>query len=248
MHKRKLNDILILMVMSSLLLIGQTHANPRDMPNKKEIIQSYDWKKVKFPGIKATEFTVGEEGRIDLVMDQSSGLLYRPLSPAEQNNSFLKWQWKVDQNFPPTPLSDKDKGDCPIAVHVWFPKGKGDKNNGFKRFIGRLFGYEIPGRVITYVWGGTEQQGDVIENPHFEKRGYFIVLKPGSFTSQSWITEQVNFRNDYQKIFNEPAPKPTHIALSGDSDNSATVARASVRMLMFSGGETDSKTLDKKTR
>lgn len=252
LNKRKVRNIFILMVISSFLLIGQSHAQSRHKPANKQTShsstnQNSDWKKVKFPGIKATEFTVSKEGRVDLFMDQSSGLLFRPLTAAEQNYSSLAWQWKVDQNFPPASLSDKDKGDSPVTVHVWFPKGKGDKNNGFKKFIGRLLGYKIPGRVISYVWGGTGLRGEVIENPHFEKKGYFIILKPGNFNRKSWVNEQVDFRSDYEKIFNEPAPMPTHVAISGDSDNSRAVARASVRKVKFSNNEINSKNLNPKT-
>ncbi len=230
------------MVISSFLLIGSAHGQPRHKSAKKKPSPNITWKKVKFPGIKATEFTMSKAGRIDLFMDQSSGLFFRPLTKAEQNCSSLEWQWKVDQTFPPVALSDKDKGDRPVAVHVWFPKGKGDKTNGLKNFVGRLLGYKIPGRVISYVWGGIGLQGEVIENPHFEKKGFFIIQKPGIFNSKVWINERVNFRKDYTKIFNSPAPMPTHVAISGDSDNSAAVARASVRKLKFSNSETNSKT------
>ncbi|PCJ31582.1 MAG: hypothetical protein COA93_10765 [Alphaproteobacteria bacterium] len=235
------------MVIGSFLLIGQSHPQSRHEPVEKQTSHSFtnqnsDWKKVKFPGIKATEFTMSKAGRIDLFMDQSSGLLFRPLTKAEQNCSSLEWQWKVDQNFPPVALSDKDKGDRPVAVHVWFPKGKGDKTNGLKNFVGRLLGYKIPGRVVSYVWGGTGLQGEVIENPHFEKKGYFIILRSGNFNNKSWVNEQVDFRRDYEKIFNAPAPMPTHVAISGDSDNSGAVARASVRKLKFSNREPSPKT------
>lgn len=192
------------------------------------------WKILKFSGIKKNEYVIHENGIIDIHMDDSSSLLYRKISETEKEAAFLSWQWKIALGFAATSMTDKTKDDRPVAIHIWFPKEKTDKNKGFKEFFGRLFGYDFPGRVITYVWGGTEKQGEIIENPHFEERGFLIVQKPGTFVSDAWIDEQVNFRADYKKIFGEDAPDPTHVAISGDSDHSHVIAMSSVQMIKFS--------------
>ena len=193
------------------------------------------WENLKFSGIKKNEYVINEDGVIDILMDDSSSLLYRKISDREKETSLLSWQWKITEGFPATSMANSDEDDRPVAVHIWFPKEKSDKNKGLKEFFGRLFGYDFPGRVITYVWGGTENERDFLENPHFKERGFIIIQKSGLFESDDWIEEQVNFREDYEKIFNEQAPNPTHVAISGDSDHSHVTAKSSVQMIKFSG-------------
>lgn len=216
------NNIIVLTIAFSFLFAGHLYA---------ESDQISEWKSVKFPGIKENKFVIDQNGKIDLFMDKSSSLLIRPLNETEQNKTTLKWQWKVDKNFPPTPLADETVDDRPVAVHIWFPKIKTDKSGGFKEFFGRLLGYNFPGRVISYVWGGTEEVNEVIENPHFKERGYQIILRQGQYNSESWINEQVNFKQDYEKIFEGVAPLPTHIAVSGDTDSIQQMATSSVRRI-----------------
>lgn|GEM_PF-846246 len=232
-HMAKLLFCLSVLAVGYHVSSADVSAKPRHVAKKKKADDYHGWKKVKFPGIKANKFQISEQGQIDVKMDKSSGLIYRPLNDQEQISQTLKWQWKVDQNFPATPLSEKDIDDRPVAVHIWFPDEKGaKKEGGFTRLVGRLLGYEFPGRVLTYVWGGTEQAGDVIANPHFEDKGYFIILKPGAYENPNWVSEQVDFRKDFERIFQKKAPNPTHIAISGDSDNSGVMAASSVRMIM----------------
>lgn len=196
--------------------------------------QNLDWKQLKFSEINENEFVIEENGIINILMNNSSSLLYRKILDSEKETSTLNWQWKIEKGFPATSMVNSKKDDRPVAIHIWFPKTKSDKNKGFKEFFGRLLGYDFPGRVITYVWGGTEDYREIIENPHFKERGFIIIQKPGSYKTDDWEIEQVNFREDYRNIFNEDAPNPTHVAVSGDSDHSHVEARASVKLINFS--------------
>lgn len=218
-----LKNLISFFVIGTLLVPITIHAQQRT-----------DWKTLKFSGIKKNEFVIEENGIINILMDSSSSLLYRKILDSEKETSILNWQWKIKKGFPATSMADNNKDDRPIAVHIWFPKDKKDKNKGFKEFFGRLLGYDFPGRVITYVWGGTEDYREIIENPHFKERGFIIIQKPGSYKTDDWESEQVNFREDYRNIFNEDAPNPTHVAVSGDSDHSQVQAEAAVRMIIFS--------------
>ncbi len=188
------------------------------------------WKIMDFPGIPATEFTLSDDHEIDLFLNKSSAVLYKKLNEKEKSAVGLSWQWKVDQSIPITGMAEKGDDDRPIAVHIWFP---GKKSGGLKRFFGRLAGYEIPGQLLTYVWGGHGKKGTIIENPHFREKGYYIILRPGAFASFDWQNETIDFRKDYQTIFGHAPPPPTHVAISGDSDDTQSVGRASVRALEF---------------
>lgn len=192
--------------------------------------QDRPWKIKDFPGIPATEFTVSDEHKIDLFLNKSSAVFYKKLNKEEKSAVGLSWQWKVDQSIPVTGMAEKGDDDRPVAVHIWFTD---KKSGGLKRFLGRLAGYEIPGQLLTYVWGGHGKKGTIIENPHFRGKGYYIILRSGSFVGSDWQNETIDFRKDYEKIFGDVAPLPSHIAVSGDSDDTKSVGRASVRELEF---------------
>jgi hypothetical protein len=89
-----------------------------------------------------------------------------------------------------------------------------------------LYGEEMPGTSLTYVWASREPRGAEWPNP-FTASARMIVATSGAPSSAGWVDVEVDLLADYPRAFGRPAPAPLFLALMTDSDNRCLRARAS---------------------
>lgn len=191
------------------------------------------WKENTFSDIPATEYLVKADGTILIIANQSSSILHRRLSPKEREGTALAWEWRVQDPVPPTDLTQKGEDDRAVAVHIWFKDKKGGLFAGIKRSLAKLSGRSLRGKAISYTWGGTQEPGTVLENPFMKGDGVIIVLRGEEAPTGKWIRERVDFMADFEAAFGYRPDPPKGIAISGDSDNTGVMSRASVRDIHF---------------
>lgn len=195
-----------------------------------------DWSLLTLPDKAPASFTaLGEDG-LRIEANQAVAFLYKEI--AVQGNKRLAWRWRVDKAIAPAPLERVGQDDRPLAIHVWFPP-PAEKRSFFDR-LGSLFGYPSIGRVMTYVWGGTEARGTVLAHPHFEQ-GQMIVLRGPEARTETWYEETVDIAADYRRAFGEAAPERLYIAISADTDDrggSSSAILDRFRWIMQAAGTT----------
>ena len=194
------------------------------------------WRVLAFPGIAPSRFVVDDDGRIEVLAENSSGLLYRMILPTERHRPFLTWRWRVDEATAPSDLTRKGADDRPLAVHLWFPMPP-ERRSLWQR-LGDTVKTEIldiplTGRVLTYVWGGTRARGDKMANPYLEGRGVMIVLRDGHAPTGQWFMERIDYARDFEMAFGTPPPSPSFIAVSGDADDTWGRSAGTVANLAF---------------
>lgn len=192
------------------------------------------WKLIAFPGITPSNFVHKPDGRIDVISDKSSAMLYRALKPGEAGRRYLSWSWRVDTAPPATDITRRG-GDRPLAVHLCF---KGKPREGFFDWMAEVVSPSVEGfsrdhRCLTYVWGGTAGSGRMFPNPYMSGRGMMIVLRGAETPTGEWFAEKIDCARDYVAAFGEPAPKPSFLAISGDSDATRSRAAGSIVRLVF---------------
>ena len=191
-------------------------------------LQALGWQMLTFEGIPPTRFRRQADGAIVVEARSSSAVLFRRLAETDRGHT-LTWRWMVRQGLPPTPQDRKGADDRALAVHVWFGPRLGTSGL-FKTLAGAL-GFDVPGRVLTYAWGGQGVQGEVLVNPHYADEGRIIVLRGGRPPERVWLAERVDLKADYRRAFGDEAPAPSHIAVSGDADDLDAVSLGLVRGL-----------------
>ena len=164
---------------------------------------------------------------IEVVADGSVAFLYRELEPPMTPSPRLEWQWRIDRNIPPTDQASTETDDRPLAVHIWFDDGGGSLLGSVASLLGR----PRVGHLITYVWGGKRPAGTIMPNPHYPKKGAIIILRNGSAPAKGWQREARDIAADFHASFGV-APdlsKLRYVAVSGDTDDGRTRARARIR-------------------
>ena len=215
-----------------LLCAAAAVAGPRVLELEKA-----GWKIWTLDGKKATRFTRRDDGAIKIVADRSFAMLFRRIANDQDRAHQMVWRWRVDETMQPTDQSRKGGDDRPIAVHLWFDDDPNTSSlwRRLKRTVARhLLGVPLPGRAITYVWGGLRERGNRIASPHAESDWAMIILRPGSTPTGRWFHERVDFVADFEKAFGQPPTAPMYIALSADSDDTASRSVALISDIAFS--------------
>ena len=120
---------------------------------------------------------------------------------------FLSWRWRVRQ-LPKGGNENKKSGnDSGAGVYVVF-KGS--------------FGLN---QVLKYVWSTSLDIGTITKSP-YNGRTKIIVLQSGPGKLNQWISQRVDVRKDYQKLFGNNPPPVEAIALMTDSDDTKSSASA----------------------
>ena len=156
-----------------------------------------DWDLLTLPDKTPAEFTpFGSTGlRID--SDRSVAFLYTEMT--REGGKQLSWRWRVDKSPPPAPQDQVGRDDRPLAIHFWFPTPPEERS--FFDDLGNLFGYPVIGRVMTYVWGGTDSRGASMDHPHFEE-GRLIILRGPEAAVGTWYDETIDITavNDEESL------------------------------------------------
>lgn len=220
-------------VVLSVFFLAQP-AGSKGLPVRPDLAEA-GWKVLTFAGKPATRFAGRADGTIQVTATKSVAILYRRVPDRDRPKKQLTWRWRVDKTIPATDLSRKGHDDRPLAVHVWFPK---DPNRtGMLESLGTalagLFGVPLPGKVLTYVWGGKGRRGDTIINPYIPLDGTMVILRSGDAPTGQWFTEQIDFVSDFEHAFNYRAPAPAYVAVSADADDTMGQSLALVTDILF---------------
>ena len=195
------------------------------------------WEEVTFDGKAANDHRLGDEGTIVVDGDRSVSLIQREVSVDIAATPILTWRWRVDHGVPPTDLTQKGGDDRSLALYVTFPFRPEEASllERMKRgVVETIAGEAAPGRILCYVFGGESERGAFLESPYFGDGGMTVVLRPATAPTGEWLEERVDLAADYQRVFGSAPDDPTHVAISADSDDTATRIRAALADIAFS--------------
>lgn len=120
---------------------------------------------------------------------------------------FLSWKWRVHKLPSGGDETRRDKNDSGAGIYVIF-KGKFKLNN-----------------IIKYVWSSTLPAGTITNSP-YNNRTRIVVLRSGAEKKGQWVTQKVNIRDDYLRLFGKNPPEVEVIGLLSDADNTGSEAMA----------------------
>ena len=132
----------------------------------------------------------------------------------------LSWRWRVDQGLDLFQEQTKAEDDFAARVYILFELDK-SRASTLRRLRHRLakliYGKDIPGSALNFVWTNRLPAGTVWDNP-FEPSSKMIALAQGANTG--WRRETVDVVARYRELFGTPIPPLLGLAIMSDSDNS----------------------------
>jgi len=198
-------------------------------------LKAAGWQQLTLPGKSPTRFAGRSDGAIEVRASDSASFLYFDVSGKSQNARYLTWRWRVEQAPAPSDLTQKGADDRPLALHVWFPERSGERDPWelLSGAVAWAFDVPVPGKVLTYVWGGQAERGDYLANPYLEDDGMMVVLRPGDAPKGQWFEETIDFAADFEMAFGYSPPPAAYVAVSADCDDTMGTSMALIADIML---------------
>jgi hypothetical protein len=155
-----------------------------------------------------------------LTVDKQCTSIGKQVSFSPDSHPILSWKWRVHTLPIGGSEEKKETNDSGAGVYVIF-KGKFKLN-----------------KILKYVWSTTLPSGTILPSP-FNQNTKVIVLQSGSEKTNQWLTETVNIRDDFRKVFGVAPPPVIAIAILSDADNTGSRAVADYDDFKAIAGESE---------
>lgn len=183
------------------------------------------WQEQRLSLFSSNDYRFGQS--LDLVSEGSVSIAWTRVDRASWDTDGASWNWTVAQSVPATDLSLKGGDDRNISLYfVFVPEELAPGLEGAN--IRSLLGNKDV-RIVQYAWGGNHVPGQVIRSPYGPQgQGVTIALRQAGTGSHS---EDVDLAADYARAFGGAKGALVGLAVSGDSDDTDSVIRATISNL-----------------
>ena len=181
------------------------------------------WKEQKLTLFSSNDYSFGNS--LSMTSNGSVSIAWTRVGQGDWGAGAASWNWAVSQSVPATDLSRKGGDDRNISVYfVFVPADVAPSlaGAGIRSLLGR-----DDVRVMQYAWGGNHGRGSIIKSP-YGRGGVTIPLRQAGTGS---VSESVNLAADYARAFGGTKGALIGLAVSGDSDDTNTVIKATVSNL-----------------
>lgn len=183
-------------------------------------LERQGWRHWTFRGFTPTRYEAAGSFMLAIRSRRSSSVLYRPLANPQPGAATLTWRWRVDRPVPPSDIGKKPGDDRSIGLYIAFAEG----SDGPIARLGDALG--LPpralldsGRVLIYVWGGSEPEGRSFPSPHAPDKTRILVRRTATAPNRVWLEERADLDADFRKAFGTAPPPIAAIAIASDSDD-----------------------------
>jgi len=194
------------------------------------------WEEITFDGKRLNHYDSCGADCIEIKTDASVSMIRRPVSVDLSRFPTLSWEWKVESPVTISDLTTKGEDDRAVAVYVTFPydpKTASLTEHLLRPVIELAGGPDAPSRMLSYVWGGFGQPGEMVESPIFGGVNVMIIIRNETDPVGGWVMERVNVVADHKRAFGITPNTTSHIMVSADSDDTGARNRAFVRNIRF---------------
>jgi hypothetical protein len=178
------------------------------------------WETLSFRGRAPAEFRAQGADTLNVRAEQGVSVLWRALPETFRDASGAEWRWRVDTAVPPSDLGRRG-GDRSLALYFVFSEDAATPPRSLRAALRN-------GRALVYVWGGASPRRSVVREPSLRGRGLLVIQEPAGGPVGAWQTEAVDLREDFRRAFGEAPGALIGVAVSADSDDTGTVADATI--------------------
>lgn len=190
------------------------------------------WEPLEFPNIDrhSRYQLVDDNGEqvVEATTDNSASGLIARVSVEPGDSLILRWRWKVSNVFEQGDARRRDGDDYPARIYVAFefePEEAGFFERARRKAVEVVFGEELPGNALNYIWANQLPVGEMVANP-FTDTTMMVAVNSGADTTGSWVTVERDIVADYKEAFGRTPPKLAGVAIMSDSDNTGESATA----------------------
>lgn len=190
------------------------------------------WEPLEFPDIErhSRYRLVNDNGEqvVEATTDNSASGLIARVSVEPGESLILRWRWKVSNVFEQGDARKKSGDDYPARIYVAFefePDEAGFFERARRKAVEVVFGEELPGNALNYIWANRLPKGDAVANP-FSDSTMMVAVNSGPHKTGEWVTVERDIVADYKTAFGRTPPRLVGVAIMSDSDNTGEAATA----------------------
>lgn len=202
-------------------------------------LEAAGWREMTFRDKPGNRYIPDGTDGILVESRNSVSVAWRRLPADLSRTPWLRWRWRVDRAVPATDLTRKGGDDRSLSVYVafaWVPERAGFLERSVRAVLGTLVGEQLPGRLLTFVWGGDGRSSGWFANPYLPVGAKLRVLRDGTAPHGVWLEERVDVRTEFLAAFGEDPPLVEQVGVGADSDDTGSEARGAVRDLAWLEG------------
>jgi hypothetical protein len=197
-----------------------------------------DWEPLTFRGVsRHTVYTPQPDGGVRAEAACAASGLVLPLARVDlARTPVLHWRWRIDRPLAIDDERSRSGDDFAARVYVMFrfePERASLYARLRQRIGSRLYGSEVPGSAVSFVWTSREEPGAVWTNPFADETRMIAVARGGS----GWRDEAVDVVAAYRRAFDRDPPAALALGIMTDSDNACQHAVARYAGFHFSGAD-----------
>ncbi len=199
-------------------------------------LESAGWREMTFRDKPANRYFPDGTDGIRVESRSSVSVAWRSLPADLARTPLLRWRWRVDRAVPATDLTRKGGDDRSLSVYVafaWVPERAGFLERSVRAVLETLVAEELPGRLLTFVWGGDGRSNGWFANPYLPVGAKLRVLRDGTAPHGVWVEERVDVRAEFRAAFGEEPPPVEQVGVGADSDDTGSEALGAVRDLVW---------------
>ncbi len=163
----------------------------------------------------------------------ASGLLHAVPGLELARTPWLHWRWRVDRDLPARDPRAKTGDDYAARVYVAF-RFEPERASRFERVkrgaLELLYGAELPGSALNYVWSASEPAGSSWPSPYVEQSR---MISLGAAPAGEFRDARVDLVADYRRLFGSEPPPVEFVAVMSDADDGCGEALAWFADLRF---------------
>lgn len=212
--------------------LAEENSRPLLTPFSSATTLEPEWELLKFPNIdRLSQYQLvqdsGEQVVKAVTENSASGLIARVrVEPGEK--LVMRWRWKVSSVYEDGDARAKDGDDYPARIYVAFefePDRAGFFERAKRKAAAVVFGEELPGNALNYIWANRLEKGTIVPNP-FTDTTMMLAVESGSEKAGQWVSAERDIVADYREAFGTEPPPIVGIAIMSDSDNTGDSAEA----------------------
>lgn len=232
MNIRPVLSALLLMISLGLPALADEGVLPQPRPFSAMTGLDDGWEPLEFPRIdRHSQYRLvevdGQQVMVARTEAGASGLIAR-ISVTPGDRLLLQWRWKVSNTYREGDARRKEGDDYPARIYVAF-KFQEEQAGLFERLkrgtVKALFGEELPGNALNYIWANRLPAGSIVPNPYTD-RTMMVAVSSGDERVGQWVTEERDIVADYHAAFGEAPPPIVGIGIMSDADNTGESATA----------------------
>jgi hypothetical protein len=200
---------------------------------------SADWEPVAFRSVsRHTRYTLEARGGVRADADCAASALVLPLAQVDlARTPVLHWRWRIERPLAIENERSRRGDDFAARVYVTFrfePERASLFARARQRIGSRLYGRELPGSAVSFVWTSRQEPGAVWTNPYADETRMVALARGGE---PDWRDEAVDVVAAYRRAFERDPPGVLALGIMTDSDDACQHAVARYADFRFTGGE-----------